>query len=47
LYPNGIASITISVESQSVPESSTTVGLMAMVGLFVFGGLRRRNHHFN
>ncbi|MGD1804077.1 spondin domain-containing protein [Dapis sp. BLCC M126] len=45
LYPNGIASITISVES--VPEPSTTVGLIAMVGLFVFGGLRRRNNHFN
>lgn len=52
LYPNGIASITISVvpedpnsqDPQSVPESSTTVGLMAMAGLFLGAGLRRRQH---
>lgn len=45
LYPNGIARVTITVES--VPESSTTVGLMAIAGLFVFGSLRRRNNDFS
>ncbi|MDJ0729201.1 MAG: spondin domain-containing protein [Crocosphaera sp.] len=55
LYPDGIANITITVveeppvgqEPQSVPESSTTVGLMAIAGLFFGAGLRRRNHHIN
>ncbi|EAZ89548.1 spondin domain-containing protein [Crocosphaera chwakensis] len=53
LYPNGIARVTISAvpenpgqEIESVPESSTTVGLMAIAGLFFFGnGLRRRQTH--
>ncbi|MEL4896446.1 spondin domain-containing protein [Crocosphaera sp. Alani8] len=45
LYPNGIARVTISVveEVESVPESSTTVGLMTVGGLLFFAGLRRRN----
>ncbi len=51
LYPDGIARVTISVleeppvgqEPTSVPESSTTVGLMAIAGLFFFGACRRRN----
>ncbi len=54
LYPDGIARVTISVVDegpigqapQSVPESSTTAGLMAMAGLFFSAtGFRRRNHH--
>ncbi|MDJ0661527.1 MAG: spondin domain-containing protein [Crocosphaera sp.] len=52
LYPDGIARVTISVveeppvgqDPESVPESSTTVGLMAIAGLVFFGGFRRRNH---
>lgn len=46
LYPNGIARVTIS--RVSVPESSTTVGLMAIGGVFLLGtALRRRNHKIN
>ncbi|MDJ0661528.1 MAG: spondin domain-containing protein [Crocosphaera sp.] len=42
LYPDGVARITIT--RVSVPESSTTVGLMAMGGLFLLGaGLGRRH----
>ncbi len=49
LYPDGIARVTISVveEVESVPESSTTVGLMAIAGLFFGAALRRRNNHLN
>ncbi len=44
LYPNGVARVTIS----KVPESSTTVGLMAVGGLFLLGtAVRRRNNNIN
>ncbi len=44
LYPNGIARVTIT--AVSVPESSTTTGLMVMGGLFLLGdSFRRRNNH--
>lgn len=42
LYPNGIARVTIT--TVAVPESSTTVGLIAIAGLFLGAGLRRRHH---
>ncbi|MGK7958026.1 MAG: spondin domain-containing protein [Crocosphaera sp.] len=54
LYTDGgVAQFTISVVEDeppveetpvAVPESPTTVGLMAMAGLFFFGGFRRRHH---
>ena len=55
LYPDGIGRITISVfeeppvgqDPESVPESSTTVGLIAMAGLFLGARLRRCNHRLN
>lgn len=42
LYPNGVARITIT--RVAVPESSTTVGLMAFAGLFLLGTSLRRRH---
>ncbi|MDJ0846247.1 spondin domain-containing protein [Crocosphaera sp.] len=42
LYPNGIARITIT--RVSVPESSTTIGLMGIGGLFLLGASLRRRH---
>ena len=41
-YTDGIARITIT--RVSVPESSTTVGLIAIAGLFLGAGLRRRHN---
>ena len=42
LYPDGIARITIT--RVSVPESSTTVGLIGMGGVFLLGASLRRRH---
>lgn len=45
LYPNGIARVTIT--RVSVPESSTTVGLIAIAALFFLGNSLRRRQHSN
>ena len=42
LYPNGVARITIT--AVSVPESSTTLGLMLMSGCFLLGRVWQHHH---